>query len=135
MMKQLIGIMIPIAFFFMAAACASQEQHAARETDQEHSTDAAGSGKNRMASDARAPRRTYVPGQVLVKFRSGIGVAEVERIRSEAGLETLQVVSAPHLYLMKITDGSAVEDMLARLRKYPEIVYAEPNYVRSVKGD
>jgi hypothetical protein len=68
-----------------------------------------------------------------VRFRNGIEAKEVERIRSEAGLQILKVASAPDLYLMKITDGCEVEDMLVRLKKYPEIVYAEPNYVRTLK--
>jgi hypothetical protein len=132
-MKRLIKIMIPIALFFMVTTCASQEQHEGKEMGQVHTMDAAGSGENPMPSDAPTPRRPYVPGQILVRFRNGIEAKEVERIQSEAGLQTLNVASAPDLYLMRITDGSAVEDMLVRLRKYPEIVYAEPNYVRALK--
>lgn len=133
-MKRLI-IMIPIAIFCMVAACASQEQHEAKERSEVHSMHAAGAGETRMTSDGATTGRPYVPGQILVRFRNGIEAKEVERIQSEAGLQTLKVVSAPDLYLMKITDGSAVEDMLVRLKKYPEIVYAEPNYVRTLKGN
>jgi hypothetical protein len=134
-MKRLIRIMIPIAIFFMVAACASQEQNEAKERSEVRSMHAAGTGENRMTSDGATTGRPYVPSQILVRFRNGIESKEVERIQSEAGLQTLKVVSAPDLYLMKITDGSAVEDMLVRLKKYPEIVYAEPNYVRTLKGN
>ena len=133
-MKRLI-IMIPIAIFCMVAACASQDQHEAKERSEVHRMHAAGAGETRMASDGATTGRPYVPGQILVRFRNGIEAKEVERIQSEAGLQTLKVVSAPDLYLMKITDGSAVEDMLVRLKKYPEIVYAEPNYGRTLKGN
>ena len=133
-MKRLI-IMIPIAIFYMVAACASQDQHEAKERIEVHSMHAAGAGETWMTSDGATTGRPYVPGQILVRFRNGIEAKEVERIQSEAGLQTLKVVSAPDLYLMKITDGSAVEDMLVRLKKYPEIVYAEPNYIRTLKGN
>jgi hypothetical protein len=133
MMKWLIRIMVPIALFFMFAGCASQEQPEAKETSEVRSIHAAGAGENRMTSDGATTGRPYVPGQILVRFRNGIEAKEVERIRSEAGLQILKVASAPDLYLMKITDGCEVEDMLVRLKKYPEIVYAEPNYVRTLK--
>ena len=132
-MKWLIRIMIPIALLFMVAACASQEQPEAKETSEVRSMHAAGAGANRMPSDGATTGRPYVPGQILVRFRNGIEAQEVERIQAEAGLQVLKVASAPDLYLMKITDGCAVEDMLVRLKKYPEIVYAEPNYVRTLK--
>jgi len=134
-MKWLIRIMIPIALLFMVAACASQEQPEAKETSEVRSMHAAGAGANRMPSDGATTGRPYVPGQILVRFRNGIEAQEVERIQAEAGLQILKVASAPDLYLMKIADGCAVEDMLVRLKKYPEIVYAEPNYVRTLKGN
>lgn len=135
MMQWLIPIMIPIALFFMVAGCASQEQPEAKESIEVRSTHAAGAGENRVTSDGATTGRPYAPGQVLVRFRNGIEAQEVERIQAEAGLQILKVASAPDLYLMKITDGCAVEDMLVRLKKYPEIVYAEPNYVRTLKGN
>jgi hypothetical protein len=135
MMQWLIRIMIPIALFFLFAGCASQEQPEAKETSEVRSTHAAGAGEKRVASDGATTGRPYAPDQILVRFRNGIEAQEVERIQAEAGLQILKVASAPDLYLMKITDGCAVEDMLVRLKKYPEIVYAEPNYVRTLKGN
>jgi hypothetical protein len=34
---------------------------------------------------------------------------------------------------MEIIDGSSVEDMLERLKRYAEIVYAEPNHPKTLK--
>jgi len=75
----------------------------------------------------------YAPGEVLVKFREGTDEGTVARIQREAHLETIRVVSSPNLYLMKIVDGTQVEEMVERLRRYGEVAYAEPNYVRRIQ--
>jgi hypothetical protein len=36
---------------------------------------------------------------------------------------------------MSIVDGSSVDDVMARLKAYPEVLYSEPNTTRSLKGD
>jgi hypothetical protein len=73
--------------------------------------------------------------QLLVKFRDGTDAATIERIGREAGLRVIKVVSPPYLFLMSIADGSSVDSAMARLKAYPEVLYAEPNYTRSLKGD
>lgn len=78
-------------------------------------------------------RGSYAPGEVLVKFREGTDEGTMARIQQEAHLETIRVVSSPNLYLMKIVDGTPVEEMVERLRRYGEVAYAEPNYVRRIQ--
>jgi hypothetical protein len=78
-------------------------------------------------------RGGYAPGEVLVKFREGTDEGTMARIQQEAHLETIRVVSTPNLYLMKIVDGTPVEEMVERLRRYGEVAYAEPNYVRRIQ--
>jgi hypothetical protein len=73
--------------------------------------------------------------QLLVKFRDGTDAATIERIGREAGLRVIKVVSPPYLFLMSIADGSSVDSAMARLKAYPVVLYAEPNYTRSLKGD
>lgn len=76
-----------------------------------------------------------VADQILVKFREGTDAAMIERIAREAGVQVLKLVSPPNLFLMLIVDGSSVDDAMARLKAYPEVLYSEPNYKRSLKGD
>ncbi len=80
-----------------------------------------------------AERGRYAPGEVLVKFREGTDEGTMAGIQQEAHLETIRVVSSPNLYLMKIVDGTPVEEMVERLRRYGEVAYAEPNYVRRIQ--
>ena len=74
-----------------------------------------------------------VPNQVLVRFREGIDQSEIQRIQRETGVQILKAVSNNNLFLMKIMDGSSVEDAIRRLKAYSEILYAEPNYGRGLK--
>jgi hypothetical protein len=80
------------------------------------------------------PAQEIVPNQILVRFREGTDRSEIEHIQVEAGVRILKAVSGNTLFLMKIMDGSSVEDAIRRLKGYPEILYAEPNYGRGIRG-
>jgi len=76
-------------------------------------------------------RKNYVPGEILIKFHDGTSEKAIQVIKRDLHLETIRVVSKPNLYLMKILDGSAVENVVERLRGYEEVKYSEPNYLRT----
>ena len=82
-------------------------------------------------SPAGGETKNYVPGEILVKVKSGTTVQAKEAIQREVHLETIRLISKPNLYLMKILDGSSVERVLERLGKFKEVQYAEPNYIRT----
>ncbi len=83
-------------------------------------------------SPAGGETKNYVPGEILVKFRDGTIVQAKEAIQKEVHLETIRLISKPNLYLMKILDGSSVESVIERLRKFEEVKHAEPNYIRTI---
>lgn len=72
--------------------------------------------------------KEYRTGQILVKFREGTAVKTMEAVQQEFCLKILKIVVRPYLCLMKITDGSSIEQVLARLEDVREIEYAEPNH-------
>jgi hypothetical protein len=92
-------------------------------------------GEVRIESTRAPSPPAMAANQLLVKFRDGTDAATIERIGREAGLRVIKVVSPPYLFLMSIADGSSVDSAMARLKAYPEVLYAEPNYTRSLKGD
>jgi len=85
---------------------------------------------------ARQPAQTqpqghqfpYAPDQVLVKFKPAVDARTIAEIRTELKLETIQKFKSPNLFLMKITDGAAVETIIKRLKTLDAVKYAEPNY-------
>ena len=89
---------------------------------------------NRM-EDSDKQNHEMAPGQLLVQFREGADPSAIERIQGEAGVRILKAVSGNTLFLMKIMDGSSIEDAIRRLKGYPEILYAEPNYGRGIKDN
>jgi hypothetical protein len=92
-------------------------------------------GEGRIESPRPTSSPAMAADQILVKFREGTDTAAIQRIGREAGLRMIKVVSPPNLLLMSITDGSSVDDAMARLKAFPEVLYSEPNYTRSLKGD
>lgn len=70
-------------------------------------------------------------GEVLIKFKDGTARKTIDGIADIFKLETERVVTPPNLFLMKILDGSSVEEMVDRLNRCDQIQYAEPNYIRT----
>ncbi|MBC8393072.1 MAG: hypothetical protein H8E17_10965 [Deltaproteobacteria bacterium] len=75
---------------------------------------------------------TYIPGQILVKFKDNTLKEIINKIQKNHHLQTIRVVSPPNLYLMEITDGTSVERVIRELKKYDALEYAEPNYIRKI---
>jgi hypothetical protein len=115
-----------VFFSLLAGGCAGQGKDLPARSSSETQTMETKVGQ--LAAQGR-----YAAGEILVKFREGTDEGTMARIQKAAHLETIRVISTPNLYLMKIVDGSQVEEMVERLRRYPEVVYAEPNYVRRIQ--
>ena len=71
----------------------------------------------------------YVPGQVLVKLKPGVAAMVLDTIGGELDLETVQTLSLPGIYLMKIIGDESVESIINKLETYDTVEYGEPNYI------
>ena len=79
-----------------------------------------------------APERSpHEPGEILVQFKDSINKETLSVIQDAAPVQVIRRVGPSNLYLMKITDGTPVEQVVRRLQQYPDVVFAEPNYIRS----
>ena len=78
-------------------------------------------------------RKDYVTGEILVMFKDGTDMQTIEMIKNKLHLNTVRMVSSPNLYLMKIQDGSSIEQVMESLREYEKVKYSEPNYVRTLQ--
>jgi subtilisin family serine protease len=79
----------------------------------------------------RTENLRYVPGQLLVKLKAGVGDAsDVSEFvaRLPGRIEPLARSARGDLLLVNL-DGEAVEEAAARLRQDPRVEYAEPNYL------
>jgi hypothetical protein len=77
------------------------------------------------------PRGTqggYVEGQVIVEFKEDATKEEIETVRRDLHLQIIRTFSRPNLYLMRICDHTPVKTVLESLRRYPAVLYAEPDF-------
>lgn len=77
-------------------------------------------------SDAAGQK--YAPGEVMVKLKSGVKDESLDALSRELGLELIQPMPLPDTYLMRITSGDTVENMVEMLNTYKVVDYAEPNF-------
>jgi hypothetical protein len=110
------------AFFFLAAAAALAGCRPAGEPPVESPRQASAGGLSPGAAAG-----------VLVRFRDGTGADDIARVCREVGMENVRTVARPYLFRLAVPEGMRVEEALARLRGRPEVEYAEPDFVRSLK--
>lgn len=83
----------------------------------------------------RAPRRyargSYVPGQVIVRYRAS---ADRSSVRAAAGARRMRRLHGRGLELVKVDPREPIEDAIARLEASPDVVYAEPNFLRTISA-
>ncbi len=93
---------------------------------------AAGLGAGLGPSSAAAATRTgYVPGEIVVGYRTpSPGLQADVATRSGAG----STAAAPTPVVVHLKRGDTESAALARLRRMPDVAYAEPNYIAHQSG-
>jgi subtilisin family serine protease/DNA-binding beta-propeller fold protein YncE len=70
----------------------------------------------------------WVPGEVLIKFKTGAPGAERAKARSEFAAQTVRGFRSRAEH-WRLRPGLTTEAAVARLRRNPHVEYAEPNYL------
>ncbi len=81
----------------------------------------------------------YVPGEIIVKLRSDAGSSEsyafMGKAHSEKEMSLKDSWGKMNMYHFALGKGQSVEAALADIRKDPDVLYAEPNYILSKTSD
>jgi hypothetical protein len=77
---------------------------------------------------------SYVPGEVLVKFKEGVDRVKVERLAAKHNCRIEASISTIQLYRMKILDKRDVWDVVLVFDQDPRVEYAEPNFIERPTG-
>lgn len=88
------------------------------------------SGTSKPASIRTQGTSAYVPGEIIVKFKTGVSAFSKTSINNQlSGIEikSFKSLNAQHI---KLRDGVTVEDAVAEYSGFPNVAYAEPNYYR-----
>jgi len=75
-------------------------------------------------------RAEYVPGELLIKFRTGVGHRSAQSIHRAFGSLLKKRFTRIKVDHIQIQEGWSIEDALAMYRHSPEVEYVEPNYLR-----
>jgi hypothetical protein len=75
--------------------------------------------------------KNYMPGEVLVRFKKGITEEEIHEIAYRLGMKLLKTISTPDYltYRFKLNSGLEVTEAIKRLKKLPDVIHVQPNYI------
>lgn len=76
----------------------------------------------------------YREGELLVKFRSGVIAASSLRAHQSVGATRIRRFSMINAEHVKLPAGMSVRDAITRYMQDPDVEYAEPNYIRSIRS-
>ena len=88
------------------------------------------SWQNGHSKRSKAHEATYVPGELLVKYKPSVRAAATEYFRSRWGVSTLRRFKRVDVQHVKLPRDMTVEEALEIYRNDPDVEYVEPNYRR-----
>jgi thermitase len=77
------------------------------------------------------PPTTFVEGEFLVKFAPGTPAEDVDNFHADNRVEELDELPGIGVKRLRVPPGSSVAEMVNAYLRNPNVLYAEPNYVRS----
>jgi serine protease len=83
----------------------------------------------------RPVRPDYVPHQVLVGYRSVPAASATAGAELRMGIRASGPPPAPRSALLQLPGGESVASAIARLRRQPDVAYAEPNFIAHAAAD
>jgi subtilisin family serine protease len=75
-------------------------------------------------------RAKYVPGELLIKFRTEVGHRSAQSIHLAFGSLVKKRFTRIRVDYIQIPEGWSLEDALAMYHHSPDVEYVEPNYLR-----
>ena len=72
-------------------------------------------------------KRSFVPGEVLVKFKPSVSQERIDAILKESGTELITLIKGIGVHHVRIVSKESVETVVKRLSAFQEVEYAEPN--------
>jgi subtilisin family serine protease len=83
---------------------------------------------------ARAASAPYIPGHVIVKYKSGTSASDRQALRAQLGGAKLQDLAIIDAELIKVPAGTSVEKAIEIAERNPRVAYAEPDHELSIDG-
>jgi len=74
----------------------------------------------------------YVPGEILVKFKVSATKASIRGLHAHTRSKQKKVFKKLKIHLIKLPEGTGIEEALQLYQQDPDVEYAEPNYIVSI---
>ena len=87
---------------------------------------AAASPPAMSAQPAGEPK--WVPGELMVRFRPGVGAARRAAVRADEDAQLRKSLPLSGLELLRLAPGDSVRAAAAEFEDDPDVMYAEPNF-------
>lgn len=90
-------------------------------------------------STSFGPQYTPVPryalDRVIVKFKGGqFRLQALSEVKSQYGLQSIKEFRNLNIYVFKLPKDKTPHEAIAELRKRPDVEYAEPDYIYTIKA-
>ena len=72
-------------------------------------------------------KRSFVPGEALVKFKPSVSQERMDAILKESGTELITIIKGIRVHHVRIVGKESVDSVTKKLSTYQEVEYAEPN--------
>lgn len=72
---------------------------------------------------------SYVPDEIVVKFKDGVSKQQEDIAKGELGVTTVSANAQIGIQQLRIPAGKTVEQMVAAFSQRADVEYAEPNYI------
>lgn len=80
-------------------------------------------------------KNNYVPGQLLVKFRSETSLVQAAALIEARGGAVVKHIMQQRIFLISFPPTWCIDRAMAEFQAVPEIEWAEPNYIRRTHRD
>jgi len=79
------------------------------------------------------PTPPYSSDELVVSFKPDVSDERARQLINNMGYEVLREFKEIGSYLIRLKTGITVDEAIRLLKSMPEVQYAEPNYIRSIK--
>ncbi len=79
------------------------------------------------------PTPPYSAEQVIVRFKPEISDDRARQLIRDMGFEVIREFKEIGSYLIRLKSGTTVDEAVRLFKSMPEVQYAEPNYIRSIR--
>src|SRR5689334_7874223 len=76
----------------------------------------------------------FVPGRILVRYRSERPLAREQKMGLHMARGIRRLAAHTHLYEVPQVSAEDTLDLVAEAKRDPEVLYAEPDYIRHKMG-